>query len=669
MKRVLVIFTLLISFSLPELSNAQRVHELEEIVVTATRSPRSPEKVVANVDIVKEEDIKNSSATNIDDILRRLGGVDIRRYTDVGFGPPISVYIRGIGGSRRVMLMMDGVPLNSPITGFLNFNQFQLSSIERVEVVKGPFSSLYGSNAMGGVINIISKKRKKEGIDIVPLFKSGNYDFRVGGISVLGRKSKFSYSLSGNYRTIDNHYRRDKEIDYIYNPATGDFDKRYKDVSEYSGYDDTRVFARFDYDFSEVTGITFTGNYMKAYTERGTTIFLPVERKRDQDKISYFLNLSGHTTLFNNLNLEARIFTNYDKSKAKLEHIIDNPAPFESPFLFVYGDRDYWGRDTGIQIKASMPVMNFNFITIGIDSNFIKVYWKNTEEDGTVIGEVMKKSMNTYAIYFQNEMELFSRLLITLGARYDINSETENSFSPKLGILYKLNDNISFRGSIGRAFRAPNLQELYMPTWMMIPGIPFKSNPDLDPEIVWSYELGTSIRFADRFKLNLTGFYSKAKDLISAPIRGGIQRFENLNEVKTDGFEVGMESKIFSWLSGYINYTYTHSVEEEEGRLDDMPLHQANGGIRLTYELRPKNHFTASLDVRYYGSRFFKDRKTQKKIDLDSFTVLDFNMRFDLFDHFGIQMAVTNITDEDYEIHGSVLGPERCWWVKVDYKF
>ncbi len=667
MKRTFI--TLLIFLFLPGLSNAQKVHKIEEIVVTATRSPRSAEKVVADVDVVKEKDIINSSATNIDDILRKLGGVDIRRYSDVGFGPPISVYIRGIGGSNRVMLMMDGVPLNSPITGFLNFNQFQLSSIERVEVVKGPFSSLYGSNAMGGVINIISKKRKKEGIDIVPMFRGGKHDFREGGASVVARKGKFSYSLNGSYRTIDNHYRRDNQIDYIYNPATGGFNKRSKDVNKYSDYDDTRFFGRFDYDFSDVTGITFTGNYMKADTEMGPTVFLPVERKKDQEKKSYFWNLNGHTSLFNNLDIEARVFTNYDKVEGKWEHIIDNPAPFGPPFLFLYGDRDYWGRNIGAQVKASMPVMNFSYLTFGIDSNFIKAHWKNTKEDGSVIGDVMDETMNTYAIYLQDEMEFFSHLLITLGARYDINSETEDSFSPKLGILYKLNDNISFRTSVGRAFRAPNLQELYSPTWMMIPGIPFKSNPDLDPETIWSYELGTSIRFADRFKFDLTGFYSKAEDLISASIRNGIQRYENLNKVETDGFEVAMEGKIFSWLSSYINYTYTHSVEEKEGRLDDRPLHHANGGIQVTYKLSPKNRFTASLDTRYYGSRFFKDRRTQKKIDLDSFTVLDFNIRFDLFDRLGIQMAVTNITNEDYEIHGSVLGPERCWWVKVDYKF
>ena len=647
----------------------EKAVKMEEMVVTATRSPKSVEEVFADVDVVTQKDIENSSANNVDDILRRLGGVDIRRYSDVGFGPPISVNIRGIGGTKRVLLMMDGVPLNSPITGFLNFNQFQLFSIERVEVVKGPFSSLYGSNAMGGVINIISKKRKTDGVDIVPMFKLGNYDFREGGGSIFGRKGKFSYSLNGSYRTIDNHYRRDEQIDYIYNPATGGFDKRYKDISKYSEYDDKRIFARFDYDLSNVTSMTFTGSYMEADTEMGPTVFLPVERKKDQDKKSNFLNLNGHTKLFNNLNLEARIFTNYDKSEGKWEHIINNPAPFGPPFLFIYGDREYWGRDTGVQIKASIPVINFNYLTVGLDSNFIKAHWKNTKEDGTVIGDIMDESMNTHAIYLQDEMEFFSRLLITLGARYDINSETEDSFSPKFGFLYKLNNNISFRGSVGRAFRAPNLQELHSPTWMMIPGIPFKSNPDLEPETIWSYELGTSIQFAEKFKLNLTGFYSKADDLISALIKGGIQRYENLNEVETDGFEVALEGKIFPWLRSYINYTYIHSVEEKEGRLDDRPLHQVNGGIRLTHELGPKKHFTASLNGRYYGSRFFKDRMTQKKIDMDSFTVLDFNIRFDLFDHLGIQIAVTNITDEDYEIHGSVLGPERCWWVKANYKF
>ncbi|MBW2345384.1 MAG: TonB-dependent receptor [Deltaproteobacteria bacterium] len=673
MKKLLVVCALLAVLFLPGLSKAQeeqeKIHELEEVVVTATRSAKSADEVFADVEIITQEDIKNSSASNVDDILRRLGAVDIRRHSDMGITAPVQINIRGVAGAKRVLVMMDGVPLNSALTGFFQPNQIQLSSIERIEVVKGPFSSLYGSNAMGGVINIISKKRKTDGVDIVPMFKSGNYDFIETGASVLGRKGGFSYSLDGSYRTVDNHYRRDKQVKYAFNPTTGGFDKSYKDVSDNSDYDDTRFFARFNYDFSDVTGLTFTGSYTEADTEMGTTHYLPVERDVDTEKKLYFLNLNGHTTVLNSLNIDMRVFSNYDKSDSKCEHIIDNPAPFGPPFLFEYGDREYWGRDTGIQIKASMPLGNFNYLTAGVDSSFMSGYWKNSKEDGTVIDHTMDESLDNQAVYLQNETELFSSLIVTLGARYDMNSESEDSFSPKLGLLYKLNDRVNFRGSAGRAFRAPNLNELYTPTWMMIPGIPFESNPDLEPEIIWSYDLGTSIRLTDGIDFNLTVFYSKAKDLISTPITAGVMRYENIDEVETDGFEVGLEGKILPWLTGYVNYTYTHSVNKVEGRLGNRPLHQSNGGIRTVHELGTKTRLTASLDARYNGSMFFEDRMTGKKIDLDPFTVLDFNLRLDLFDRLGIKGAVTNITNEDYEIHGSNLGPERCYWVGVDYRF
>jgi iron complex outermembrane receptor protein len=702
MRKYLSLFVVLSFLVLPAFSqadeekkNEESLTTLEEVVVTATRTKKSKDEVTADVDIITKEDIQTSAASNVDDVLRRLGGVDIRRPTDMGITSPLSVNIRGVGGAKRVMLMMDGVPINSALTGFVRPNEVQISSIERVEVVKGPFSSLYGSNAMGGVINILSKKRKTDGIDIVPMFKTGNFGFIETGASVLGRESGFSYFLDGSYRTIDNHYRRDKNVEYDYNPSTGGFDKSFTDVSEHSGYDDQRFFTRLDYDFSKDTGITFTGSYTETDTEMGKTKYQPIPKDKNTEHTYYFLNLNAHTLMQDWLDLDMRVYTNYDKSLSKTEHIINDPNASMGGgsmggssmgggsmgggsmgsgmgggnYLHPYGNSERWGRDIGIQIKASMPFGDFNYLTVGVDSSFMNAYWKNSEEDGTVIGDTMDESLNNQAVYLQNETELFSCLTATLGARYDINSESENSLSPKFGLLYKLNDRISFRGSVGRAFRAPNLQELYTPTWMMIPGIPFESNPDLDPEIIWSYDLGTSIQLADGINFSLTGFYSKAKGLISNPIVAGVMRYENLDEVETDGFEVGLDGRILSWLSGYINYTYTHSVDKETGQLSNMPLHQANGGIRAVHEIGSKNRLTGSLDARYNGSMFFEDRMTKKKIDLDAFTVLDFTLRLDLFDRLGLQGAVTNITDEEYEIHGSNLGPERCYWVSVDYRF
>lgn len=669
---MVILFALLIlpglSFAQEDKPGEESITKIEDVVVTATRTEKSKSEVFADVDILTDKDIQASTANNVDDIIRRLGGVDIRRPSAMGITSPLSINIRGVGGTKRVLFMMDGVPLNSALTGMVQPNQIQLQSVKRIEVVKGPFSSLYGSNAMGGVINIISKKREKDGIDFIPKAKIGNFGFREAGESLLGRAGNFSYSLDSSFRTMDNHYCRDKQVDYSFNRRTGGFDKSYTDVSNNSEYKDKRVFTRLGYDFSGDTSVTFTGSFTKADTEMGQTHFLSVPRNIDTEKTLYFLNVEGKTLIKDRVEFNMRVYTNYDKSLSDAEHIIDNPG-MGRPFFFKYGERKYWGRDVGAQVNASMPIGNVNYLTAGIDSNFKSGYWKNSEEDGTVIDHVMDESLNNQAIYLQNETELFSCFTATLGIRYDINSESENAFSPKLGLLYKLNDRISFRSSVGRAFRTPNLNELYTPTWMMVPGIPFVSNSDLDPEIVWSYDIGTSIRLTDTIDFNLTGFHSQGKDLISNPITNGIMHYENLDEVDTDGVEVGLDGKILPWLSAYVNYTYTHSVDEDNGRLDNMPLHQANGGIQSVYNIGSNNCITASLDARYNGSMFFKDRMTKEKIDIDSYLVLDFNLRLELFDRVGIQGSVTNIADEDYEIHGSNLGPERCFWLGFDYRF
>ena len=165
---------------------------LEEVVVTATRNEKSADEVTADVEIVSQEEIQASVADNPDDLLRQLPGVDIRRPTSLGITSPLSVNIRGVGGSKRVLMMVDGVPTNSALTGFIYPNQIQNSAIERIEVVKGAFSSLYGSNAMGGVINIITKERKEDGVDVAPSVKTGSFGLRESGIAVNGKEGKLA---------------------------------------------------------------------------------------------------------------------------------------------------------------------------------------------------------------------------------------------------------------------------------------------------------------------------------------------------------------------------------------------------------------------------------------------------------------------------------------------
>jgi iron complex outermembrane receptor protein len=681
---------------------AQNEFAMGDVVVTATRSAKSTNELFADVEVVTGERLESTTATNLENALRGLPGLDNRGTDSQSWWYTTS--IRGVDGGKRVLMMMDGVPLNSALTGFAYPLRTDLFAVEQIEVVKGSFSSLYGSNAMGGVINVISKQRKEEGYEGKVRAYGGDHGFFESGATLLGKKNKLSFNLDVARQELSNQYRRDKTLDYKYDRATGSFSKVYSPVTD-AEYDTNKLFARMDYDVDGITSLTFTGNYAVSNSANGKTKYVdPGQRDLgDSTKDLYFLNLSGKTRIMDSLDLDMRIYTNYDKSESKREHIVSNPASGGTggmggmggmrtmssmpgmgdtgstggmgdmgdapPFLFLFGDIEHWGRDTGVQVKGSGAVGLSHYLTGGMDFNYMEGYWKNTKEDGTVIDHTMDEEMNNIAFYLQDEINLTDTFIATLGCRYDINSESENSFSPKVGLFYRFNDRISFRGSLGRAFRAPNLNELFTPTWMMIPGVPFEANPDLDPEVIWSYDIGTTILVNRDMVFKLTGFYSKAEDLISNPIDKGVMKYENLDEVTTDGFEMGITGKMLGWMGYHLNGTYTHSCEKGEGRRGDVPLYQVNAGIQTRHSLGAGFSLSTSLDARYNDEIFYTDRMSGKTIDIDAYTLYDMAICLHYKENLKLKCAVYNLTDEEYEIHGSKLGPERYYWAGMEVTF
>jgi iron complex outermembrane receptor protein len=660
---------------------------LGDVVVTATRSAKSTDELFADVEVVTGDRIDGTTAINLENALRGLPGLDNRGTGSQSWWYTTS--IRGVDGGKRVLMMMDGVPLNSALTGFAYPLRIDLFAVEQIEVVKGSFSSLYGSNAMGGVINVITKQRKEEGYEAKIRGYGGEYGFFETGATLLGKKNKLSFNLDVGHQELDNQYRRDKSLDYKYDRTTGTFSKVYSPVTD-GEYDTNKLFARMDYNVDGITSFTFTGNYAESNSANGKTKYVdPGQRDLgDTTKDLYFLNLSGKTLIMDSLDMEMRLYTNYDKSEALREHIVSNPAASGTggmgsmggmggmpgmgaapPFLFLFGDIEHWGRDTGVQVKGSGALGQRHYLTGGMDYNFMEGYWKNTEEDGTVIDRVMDENMNNIAFYLQDEFSLSDDFIATLGCRYDINSESENSFSPKLGLFYRFNNRISFRGSVGRAFRAPNLNELFTPTWMMVPGIPFESNTDLDPEVIWSYDIGTTVKLNQDMVFKLTGFYSEAKDLISNPINNGVMKYQNLDEVTTDGFEMGISGKMLSWMGYYLNGTYTHSCEKGEGRRGDVPLYQVNAGIQARHSLGGGFSLSTSLGARYNDEIFYTDRMSGKNIDIDAYTLYDMAVCLHYKEKVKLKCAIYNLTDEEYEIHGSKLGPERYYWAGVEMTF
>jgi outer membrane cobalamin receptor len=195
--------------------------EIDGIVVTATRSERSAAEIYADVEIISSEDIADSASNNLLDLLRGIPGVDNRG--ELGPGGWFSTDIRGVDSSRRMLMMVDGVPLNSGLTDFTYTSGIDLSIIDQVEVVKGNFSSLYGSNAMGGVINVITKKREVDGFDIAGMANAGDFGFYELGSNVNDRNGRLIYFINASHQAIDNRYRRDQQLKYERSGTPGNY--------------------------------------------------------------------------------------------------------------------------------------------------------------------------------------------------------------------------------------------------------------------------------------------------------------------------------------------------------------------------------------------------------------------------------------------------------------
>jgi outer membrane cobalamin receptor len=544
------VFLLITQISSATEEKGEEPVKLDKITVTATRSAKSADEIFADVEIISSEDIANSSSNNFTDLLRGIPGLDNRGET--GPGGWFSTDIRGINSSRGLLVMMDGVPLNSGLSDFTYTTSIDLSAVDQIEVVKGCFSSLYGSNAMGGVVNVISKKKKTDGYSITPRFYTGGFGFKEYGANLIGRDGKFSFNLNASHQNIDNRYRRDKQLEYVKNGGMGGpttYTKVYNDIVD-ADSENTKLFTRFDYDVDETTGITFSGNYTTSSANNGKTEYLAMVRDLGtNDKDSYFLNLNGRTRVSDLFDLDMRVYTNYNNADSNKEQMVSGGmggmGGMGGGTTYKFGHQEYWGQNTGVQIKTNATLGDNHFLTVGVDSSFKEGYWKETYEDGEVIDTILDKSMDSHALYLQDEIDI-SSLTVTIGGRYDTNSESESAFSPKLGLFYKLNDRISFRGSAGKAFRAPTLQELYQPTWLMGMYL-FYSNPDLKPETLWSYDIGTTIKITPEIEFSLTGFYSQIENMIStrkAEIDGRTVRiYDNIDEVVTDGFEAMPESE------------------------------------------------------------------------------------------------------------------------------
>jgi len=633
----------------------EKVATLDKMVVTATRTERRISQTPVAVSVVTREEIDVAPARNIDDILMTKTGVQMKRAAGMTEGIPSDIIMRGIPGglaSSRALVLVDGIPTNASGTPFLVINEIPLEAIERIEIVRGPYSSLYGANALGGVINVIT--RTGDGRPGGLAFAETSYPFSTahaysldngphgselwrqgahnalwnGGVQSSGGNEHVNYMVSAGYRTIGNYLLADSA--FVRGP-----NRNYYKSTDNHDYRDVRFFGKYGLRLKERVTLALHTRYFNSSLGFGKTKKV-VPRQID-------VNIGGQKIL---VGPEAMVKLNdiADLRVAGYYRRVGGQFTNEDPVTNYTSVPSYWSSfssDWQGEAQLFLRLGTWNVVTVGGDYLWNRIDYGSTVNDWTaaLIREGKEGVITNAAGYVQDEISLFDKLNIVPGVRYDYHSDFGGAVSPKLAAGYWIIDILRVRGTAGRAFRAPTHSELYMPDLAINPEFTLRSNPNLDPEYLWAFDGALDVWPMPALNITAGGFYNLMNDLIVpgvvVPGLGSDEKtavtHQNTSDAWSRGIETEAEWNALRWLSLDGNYVFQQSRDENASdvrrlfgetdpdiSLDYIPNHSASVGLGLKKRFG-KVELAGHVSEGYVGRRSYLE---WTNIPTDSLNIL-----------------------------------------------
>jgi iron complex outermembrane recepter protein len=702
------------------------VTKFEDIVVTATRTEKNVESAPGSVNVVTKKELETRNIKTVDDALNTLPGVFNRRQslTDT----QSSIILHGIPDQKRTLILKDGVTLNNGYDGSVSFTGLPTENIEKIEVVQGPFSSLYGGNAMGGVINIITKMPEKREFTV----KSGYGSSWHRGESLDDLQK---YYLSYGDKPTDELRLL---FDYGYK-ATNGFSKwlnvqstrptagitgwsyttdtqgntRYLigDKGDNTWWDDNiGIKARYDLTQESKLGVSFTRtrykyNYDEPHTYLKDASGNPVYSYTGVNQSTFVSTTGSGAKEVNQYNVNYE--TEIGIAKTKLSFGLNDEVKnwYTQAGTLIAGGPGGTVSNTPNQnyntdIQFTLPIFTRHILTFGgaykhdaantEKSNLSN--WKDETSATTLTNNYGGKD-RTYAVFIQDEILILNNLTAYIGFREDwweaydgyanqfgtgafaktYDSRTDSSFSPKLAVVYKPFEVTTLKASAGQSFRGPTVLELF--TTYVLSGITYNGNPDLKPETVQSWDVGITQGLWKGAKFSVTYFENYMKDLIySTTVSATERKYMNAGKAESKGITLEVEQRFDKFLRLFANYTYTDARIKENSanpasvdkRLTFMPDTMVNAGAE--FEMGP---FSASLTGRYMGKRYSTDTNTDTVNNVygsyDPFFTADAKASYKVTKFATVSFSVDNIAGESY--FSSYLAPGRSWFGELELKF
>ena len=587
-KKFFVVAAVFISSSLQAQDTTST--SLDEVILTANKYAKKQSETGKVVTVINRQQLERSGGKTLSELLNTVVGTNIIGANN-NAGTNLTASIRG-ASAGNVLILLDGIPVNDPsvITNYFDLNFISIDQIERIEILKGGQSTLYGSDAVSGVINIISIKATDKKININGNFTGGTYNTLKQSVGIGGRGNNADYSINYTHLSSDGF-----STAYDKN-NTGIFDK--------DGYNQHAVNGRLGFRAGKKIKATLFGTYSNYKTDLDASAFTD-----ERDYTAKNNNKQAGAGIVYTFNKGA-VHANYNYNRAERNYL-DDSSHKSSPYV-TYSKSNYVGRTHYAELYGNWKLNQWELL-IGGDYRFNNTdqsYW-STGPFGPYAPPVLNVEMNQispYAslIYKNNNFNL------ELGSRLNIHSEYGNNLSFTLNPSYLIKNKAKVFGNLYSAFKTPTLYQLFDQS---------AGNADLNPEKGIIGEAGVELFSIKSFKARLVGFYRNTKDAIVYTFNPSTFESKYLNASKQTNYGAELEAGYTKGkLNITANYTYTNgkTISTYDGtgtplgkdtsyfNLYRIPKHaiNLNAGVQVTKALfvSTQIHSVSKREEFIYGS-------------------------------------------------------------------
>ncbi|MBD5420579.1 MAG: TonB-dependent receptor [Bacteroides sp.] len=611
----------LISSNASAIENPRDTMNLNEVVVTAPLKT-DPELIPLNVTQISSSQIEQSGESSLLPVLTaKVAGLFVTERGFAGYGvsggSAGTVNIRGVGQGNKVLFMIDGQPQWAGVFGHSVADTYVANGIERIEVVKGPSSLLYGSNAMGGSINLITHTQREDGLTGRARAMFGSFSTQKFALSSGYKKGKFSATLSG-------------QLDRSNGNRAG------------SAFWLANEFAQLKYAASRHWSLAGMLDMTQTHADNPGTLQDPLENMWTD-----VVRGTGGLYIKNNYeNCDGGIqgYINWGRN-----NVDDGNTPGTTPKDYIFHSTDY---NMGVTAYESLYLWQANTLSAGIDfQHWGGHVWNTNKEDESIRTSEARHNVNEIAGYVMMQQGFFHDILnINGGVRLQHGSTYGNEWVPQAGFIVRPTGTAQIKGSFSKGFRAPNIRELYLYP---------PANPDLKPEYMLNYELSYRQHFLDyRLMLGAAIFYIDGRNMIQTVREDGRPRNVNTGKFRNKGFEVEAAYSILSNLQASASWSYLHT--------DSDNLYSPKNKLNAEVTYSPGD-FSFTLEEMSIWSMQNGNPDGSK----ESYSLLNLRAAYTLKGKAPVTLSVKidNITDKHYQIIYGCPMPGTTLMGGVEFKF